>query len=101
MIHLIGDLVQSVGVVIAAVIIKLKPEWKLVDPICTIVFAIIVFFTTTNVVKDCIRVLMEASPVGIDTHEFEEQLRALPYVKDVHDIHVWSLSHGKPCNFII
>jgi solute carrier family 30 (zinc transporter), member 2 len=66
MIHLLGDLIQSVGVVIASIVVKFNPTWKLCDPICTIVFAIIVLFTTTNVVKDCIRVLMEASPNGID-----------------------------------
>ena len=54
----------------AAIIIKFYPEYKLIDPILTFVFSILVLFTTTNVVKDCIRVLMEATPVGIDLEEF-------------------------------
>ena len=70
MIHLIGDLIQSVGVVIAAVVIKFYPEAHIVDPICTIIFAIIVVFTTVNVVRDCIRVLMEAVPPGVNVKEF-------------------------------
>lgn len=56
---------------IASIIIKFNPTWKLADPICTFVFAILVFFTTLSVVKDCILVLMESTPSGINVEEFE------------------------------
>lgn len=64
---IIGDTLQSIGVIIAAVIIYVwqSPEGsknpnkiKLADPICTFVFAILVLFTTTHVVKDCLKILM-------------------------------------------
>lgn len=42
---------------------------------------------------------MEATPVGINLEQFEEQMLAIPDVKDIHDIHIWSLSHGKPGTF--
>ena len=42
------------------------------------------------------RVLMEGVPVGIAMHEFEEELQGIPGVKELHDLHVWSLSVGKP-----
>jgi len=42
---------------------------------------------------------MEASPSGLNMKEFEHQILSLEYVKDVHDLHIWSLSHGKPGNF--
>jgi cation diffusion facilitator family transporter len=65
-IHLAGDIIQSVGVVIASIIIYLKPEWGIADPICTFIFTFLVLFTTIPIFKDCIVVLMEASPKEID-----------------------------------
>jgi len=70
-IHLIGDLIQSIGVIIASLIIKYNPTYKLADPICTFIFAILVFFTTLTIVRDCILVLMESTPSGINVQEFE------------------------------
>ena len=51
MIHLLGDLLQSVGVIIAAVVIFFWPNMSIVDPICTFLFAIIVLITTINILK--------------------------------------------------
>lgn len=59
LVHLIGDTVQSVGVIIAAVVIFFRPEWALIDPICTFLFSVIVVFTTIPITKDCIAILME------------------------------------------
>jgi len=60
--HVMGDLVSSIGVVIASVIIKLKPEWKIADPIITFVFGGIVIFSTYNVMKSGLIVLMQGVP---------------------------------------
>lgn len=59
MIHMIGDIIQSIGVIIAGVIIYLKPEYTIADPICTYIFSVLVIFTTIPIMKDCIRILME------------------------------------------
>ena len=96
MIHILGDTIQSVGVVIAAIIIVIKPDWKIVDPICTLVFALIVIFTTVGVSRDCILVLMEATPAGINLPEFTKKLEEVGGVEEVHDLHIWSLAPGKP-----
>ena len=66
---MVGDMVQSTGVIIAAVIIYLKPDWTIADPICTFLFSILVMFTTVPIFKDCMRFLMEAAPDDIDTVE--------------------------------
>ena len=65
-IHIIGDIVQSIGVVIAAIIIYCKPNWQIIDPVCTFVFTFLVLFTTIPIFKDCVVVLMEATPESID-----------------------------------
>lgn len=58
-IHVVGDLVQSVGVLLAAAIIHFWPEYKVADPICTFLFSALVLGTTFPVTKDVFRVLME------------------------------------------
>jgi zinc transporter 2 len=94
-IHIIGDIVQSIGVIIAAAIIFFKPEWEIIDPICTFLFSILVMCTTIPVTIDCIKVLMEASPKNVKVDDIVTDLMDLKGVDDVHDIHVWSLSMGK------
>jgi len=95
-IHILGDILQSVGVVIAAIVIKIKPEWHIIDPICTIVFAIIVSFTAWSVIKSCVYLLMESVPEDLNIEEFEKEIIGIHGVEDVHDLHVWNLTHGKP-----
>jgi len=79
MIHVIGDVIQSIGVVIAALLIYFYSDpdgsydyWHLADPICTYLFSILVGFTTVRIVKDCIRVLMEGTPNDIEIKDFRE-----------------------------
>ena len=94
-IHVLGDALQNVGVLIAGVIIFLFPRFSIADPICTYIFSIIVGLTTIRILKDCIFVLMEGSPVDIDIEELEKDLKEIKGVKEIHDLHVWSLSMGK------
>ena len=94
-IHILGDAIQNIGVLIAGIIIYFFPKYSIADPICTYVFSIIVGFTTINILKDCIFVLMEGSPVDIDIDELEDDLKKIKGVKEIHDLHVWSLSIGK------
>ena len=58
-IHVIGDFVQSLGVFTAALIIFFKPEWKIVDPICTFIFSVLVLGTTISILRNTMNVLME------------------------------------------
>lgn len=58
-IHVLGDLLQSIGVLVAAVVIWWKPEWRLADPICTFLFSIIVIASTVMLVKEIVVTLME------------------------------------------
>ncbi|NXV34401.1 ZNT8 protein, partial [Rissa tridactyla] len=58
-VHAIGDLFQSISVLISALIIFFKPEYKIADPICTFVFSIFVLATTITILRDILIVLME------------------------------------------
>lgn len=93
--HVLGDMLMSVGVVIASVIIYFKPTWQIADPLCTYLFSIIVCFTTVPVFKECIYVLLEATPTDIDIEKLEEDILNVEGVEDIHDFHVWSISVNK------
>jgi zinc transporter 2 len=99
-IHILGDIIQSAGVLVASLIIYFyqddNPEIVIVDPICTFVFAIIVLSTSIPVSRDCINVLMEASPEHIDTYSLMKELSKINGVVNIHDIHIWCISVGKP-----
>ncbi|NXU14189.1 ZNT8 protein, partial [Pardalotus punctatus] len=58
-VHVMGDLFQSVSVLISALIIFFKPQYKIADPICTFVFSIFVLATTITILRDILTVLME------------------------------------------
>jgi zinc transporter 2 len=53
-IHVLGDLVQSVGVMIAGLVIWLRPQWHIADPICTLLFAVLVIATTWNILQEVV-----------------------------------------------
>ena len=65
-VHVIGDMLQSIGVIIASVLIYIWPETKIADPICTYLFSILVIITTIPVFKDCMVILMESKPKGVE-----------------------------------
>jgi solute carrier family 30 (zinc transporter), member 2 len=79
LIHVIGDFIQSIGVLISAILIYINNDWVIMDPICTIMFSFIVVFTTIPIAKDCIRILMESAPVEIDLQEMTTELMKVFY----------------------
>ena len=64
--HIMGDLIQSIGVIIAAIVMKIEPDWLVIDPICTFVFSILVMFTTWPIFKECVNMVLESAPTNID-----------------------------------
>ena len=74
LIHVIGDIIQSVGVLIAAIILYFYPHLWLIDPCCTFLFSILVLFTTIPIMKDCIKVFMEATPNNINVDKLTQDL---------------------------
>jgi zinc transporter 2 len=95
LIHIIGDIIQSVGVVIASIIIYFNEHLYWVDPLCTFLFSIIVIMTTYNITKQCLAILMEANNNSdVVISKLQNKFKEL---KHIHNIHQWELSTGKPC----
>ncbi|KAF4100499.1 proton-coupled zinc antiporter SLC30A8 isoform X1 [Onychostoma macrolepis] len=91
-VHVIGDLLQSVSVLVSAIIIFFKPEYKIADPICTFLFSLFVLGTTFTIMRDIIIVLMEGTPTGVNYNEVRERLLRVKGVKAVHNLHIWALT---------
>jgi len=79
---MVGDIVQSIGVVIVAIIIYFKPAWHIADPIVTILFTILVLFTTIPIFKDCIIILMEAPPKAMNVNEVFEDINDVSFFRN-------------------
>ncbi|NXV52811.1 ZNT3 protein, partial [Uria aalge] len=91
-IHVVGDLLQSVGVLVAATIIYFKPQCKIADPISTLFFSVFVLGSTFTILKDVFRVLMEGAPRGVAFDAVKEALLGVSGVKGAHDLHLWALT---------
>ena len=96
-IHVMGDLLQSIGVLIAAVVIFFKPEFKIADPLCTIIFSFIVLVTTFPIMSDIINVLAESSPKNLDQTKLVNIVEQIKGIKSVSELKVWSLSTDSFC----
>ena len=93
-IHVMADLAQSVVVLIAGLLIWKNPTWQLTDPICTLIFSVMVCYSTIGVIRSSLSVLLEEVPPGVDWEGMFDAISSVEGVSNVHDLHIWSISHG-------
>ena len=91
--HLIGDLLGSVGAVIAGILI-LTVHWYLADPVLAIVIAVLIIISAIGLVREAVDVLLEATPAHISLDEVRAALADMQTVQRVHDLHVWTITSG-------
>ena len=85
-IHVVGDFIQSIGVFSGAIVIYFKPDWCIIDPILTIIFAVIVLATTIPILKKTLRVLLEATPSDINYLEVKNAFLPIKGIRQVHSL---------------
>ncbi|KAI8840094.1 cation efflux family-domain-containing protein [Chytriomyces cf. hyalinus JEL632] len=95
MIHIIGDLLGSVSILIAAVTLMFRPQWTIIDPLCTIFFSLIIFAASFGLVKQYFLILMETTPEAISVQAVTDHLLDIPGITSVPSLRIWSLTHGK------
>jgi len=93
--HVGADLLGSLGVAVAAVII-LATGWLEADPLVSFFIGALVFVSALGILRDTTSILLEASPKGIDTERLGTRLARAPGVVEVHDLHVWTITSGFP-----
>lgn len=103
LLHVFGDLLGSVGAITAAILIMLF-GWAWADPVASAFVAILILISGYRVTRDAIHILMEGSPEQIDVRAMQEEIAKVDGVKEVHDLHVWSISsseHAVTCHVLI
>ncbi len=89
--HLIGDTLSSVGVIIGSVLIYFyNVTW--IDPLLTVIIGIIILRGTWGIIKETIEILMQASPTNLDLQKVKNSLENHTEIKNIHHIHSWRLS---------
>lgn len=89
--HMTADALVSVGVVIAG-FMTLWQGWLWIDPIVSMLIALIIIVGTWSLFRRSLHLLFDGVPEGIDLDQLEDSLREIPGVLDVHDLHVWAMS---------
>jgi cobalt-zinc-cadmium efflux system protein len=91
--HVLGDTISSVGVIVAGIIIAVT-GWAVADPIVALVIGVIILWGAVKLVRDATDILMESVPKHINGANVVQELRRVPGVQDLHDIHIWTITSG-------
>jgi cobalt-zinc-cadmium efflux system protein len=88
--HVLGDLISSIGVIIAALLIRLtSARW--IDPLISILIGAIILVSAYRVLKSALHILIEGVPAGLSVNDIRRSISALEDVDTIHDLHVWNL----------
>lgn len=93
--EVLGDLIGSVAVIVAAVVI-VTTGWAPADAIASLAIAALILPRAYGLLREVAGVLIESAPAGVRTAEVREHLERTPGVVAVHDVHVWQLTRGAP-----
>lgn len=91
--HVLGDLLGSVGAITAGVVI-LTTGWTPVDPIASVLIALLILYSAWKLVREATDVLLESVPSHVDIQAILDDLAGIEGLAEVHDVHVWTLTSG-------
>jgi len=95
MLHVLGDLLGSIGAILAAIIILLT-NWTLADPLLSILVAGLILRSAYLLIKETAQVLIQAVPRKLDTEAIQKNLLdRFPSISAISDLHIWSMSHDE------
>jgi cobalt-zinc-cadmium efflux system protein len=91
--HVVGDAISSVGVILAALLIQFTGiVWF--DPLISILIGCVILVSAYRILRSSLHILAEGVPEGLSIHQIQQSLNAIPEVEGVHDLHVWSICSG-------
>ena len=91
--HVIGDLLSSVGVILGGAIILLT-GWKRVDSIISFVIGVIILIGAYRLVMESVHILLESTPKDIGLNEVIDGVKTIEGVRDLHHVHLWTITSG-------
>ena len=93
--HVATDVGAFAGTALAGGLV-LATGWDRFDPLASLAVAALMFWSSAGLLRESTRILLEASPGGMDPHKIQEAMLAEPGVVEVHDLHVWTVGSGFP-----
>lgn len=93
--HSAADALGSLGVIVSATVV-LATGWSYADPVAGLMIGVLILAGSWRLVREPFDVLMEAAPRGIDVRQVGEAMARVPGVREVHDLHVWTVTSGFP-----
>jgi len=94
--HVVADALGSLGA-ISAGLIMFFTGWYVADPIASIMISVLVLYSSGKIVRDSVNVLLEGVPPHIDVASLERRIAGVKGIRNVHDLHVWSIADTKMC----
>jgi len=94
MLHVTSDVVGSVAALAAGAIVYYT-GWQPIDPILSLVIALLILASTIHLLREALHVLMEGVPRSVQLEEVGRLLARIEGVRSVHDLHIWNISSGK------
>lgn len=91
--HILGDALSSIGVVIGGVII-LYTGWYLIDPILSVLIALVIIYGSWALVKESVNILLESAPSHINIDAIASDIAKIAGVKEAYHIHLWTITSG-------
>jgi cobalt-zinc-cadmium efflux system protein len=91
--HVLGDTLSSVGVIVAGFAILLT-GWTWVDPLASVLIGVVIVVGSVRLLRSALHILAEGVPEGLTAREVAGAIRGVPHVAEVHDLHVWTVSPG-------
>lgn len=91
--EVLADLIGSIGVIVGALLIKFT-GWTFVDPVIGVAVGLFILPRTWRLMRQALRILIEAAPKGMDVDQLKKDILAVPGVTDLHDLHVWTITSG-------
>jgi cobalt-zinc-cadmium efflux system protein len=93
--HTAADALGSLGVIVAGLLV-ITTGWDQADPIISMGIAVLILLGSWRLLREPFNVLMESAPEGIDVREVGQAMCSVPGVREVHDLHVWTVTSGFP-----
>ena len=92
--HVLGDLFGSLAAVIAGLLILWR-GWLWADPVFSVVICVLIVYSSWRLVSEAVNVLLEGTPAHIDAGVVEAAMRTVPGVRDIHDLHIWTITSNR------
>jgi len=101
--HVVGDVLGSVGAIVASILI-LGWGWYAADPIISVAVSLLILFSAWRLVRESVGILLEGAPAHVNVLVMKEELGKVEGVDSIHDLHVWTLTsgvHAMSCHAVV